>query len=63
MIALAKSVVVMAARSVMSNSTCRWRVMQMAPVFTVDGWALGQPYKDMSILGREKAALRKAGLP
>jgi tetratricopeptide (TPR) repeat protein len=39
------------------------RVMQMAPVFTVAGWARGQPYKDMSILGREIEALKKAGLP
>jgi adenylate cyclase len=39
------------------------RVRQMAPVFTVARWALGQPYKDMSILGREIEALKKAGLP
>ncbi len=39
------------------------RVMQMAPVFTVTGWARGQPYKDMSILKREVEALKNAGLP
>lgn len=39
------------------------RVMQMAPVFTVAGWAPGQPYREKAVLEREKVALRQAGLP